>query len=210
MPERCYTDSTKAKEGFTEMGDKAVRTKEKILQTSEELFLLKGYENVSIDEICASIHLTKGAFYYHFKTKEDILALLFLPRLDRYLEKHYHENEAASSGERILQLAQCTFECGKLVGRSVLAQSATSMLNGQQELLHQEDRIHTHILTGIWEQAQREGTIPKDLDIRHFRLIYSSVITGILLNWAAEKPESDEYTDWDGILRLAIGRVFPN
>ena len=191
------------------MSDKAIRTKEKILNAAEKLFLLKGYEKVSIDEICASIQLTKGAFYYHFKTKEDILALLFLPRLDRYLADHFQVNDDMCSGECILQLARCTFECSRCVGRSVLVQSAGSMLSGQQELLHQENRIHTKILKNAWERGQTEGTIPSDMDIRSFRLAYSSVITGLLLNWAAEKPESDASTDWDKILELTIGRVFP-
>ena len=191
------------------MSDKAIKTKEKILNAAEKLFILKGCEKVSIDEICASIQLTKGAFYYHFKTKEDILALLFLPRLDRYLANHYRVSEDTCSGECLLQLARCTLECSRSVGRSVLVRSAGSMLSGQQELLHQEDRIHTQILKNAWERGQREGTIPPDMDIRSFRLAYSSVITGVLLNWAAEKPESDEYTDWDRILGLTVGRVFP-
>ncbi len=191
------------------MGDKAAKTRERILNAAEKLFLSRGYENVSIDEICASIHLTKGAFYYHFKTKEDILSLLFLPRLDRHLEEHYSVDENATSGERILKLAQCTFECGQSVGRSVLAISAAGMLSGQQALLHQVDRIHTQILRDAWERARKESIIPEDTSLRTFMLIYSSVITGILLNWAAELPESDATTDWDMILRTAIGRVFP-
>ena len=188
---------------------KALQTRERILNAAERLFLSKGYENVSIDEICASIQLTKGAFYYHFKTKEDILALLFIPRLDKYLEEHYQVDEEATSGVRILVLAQCTLECGKSVGRSVLARSAMGMLSGQQALLHEEDRIHTQILRDAWLRSKQEGAIPGKADFRTFRLIYSSVMTGILLNWAAESEESDVYTDWDTILRVAVGSVFP-
>lgn len=191
------------------MGEKAVKTRQRILNAAEKLFLIKGFENVSIDEICASVQLTKGAFYYHFKTKEDILGLLFLPRLDSYLEAHYRVDSSASSGECLLKLAQCTFECGKMVGRAVLARSAVGMLNGQQEMLHQADRIHTQILADAWERAQRESFLPKAMTLRGFMLTYSSVITGILLNWAAETPQSDAYTDWDEILRVSIGSVFP-
>ncbi len=43
-----------------------------ILQKSFELIYRKGYQATSIDEIIATTQVTKGAFYYHFKTKDDM------------------------------------------------------------------------------------------------------------------------------------------
>ncbi len=37
------------------------------------LFLKHGYNAVSLQQICEEIGTTRGAFYWHFKTKEDIL-----------------------------------------------------------------------------------------------------------------------------------------
>jgi AcrR family transcriptional regulator len=39
--------------------------------TGLELFYKNGYYNTSIDEILKSLSLSKGAFYYHFQSKED-------------------------------------------------------------------------------------------------------------------------------------------
>ena len=36
-----------------------------------ELFYEQGYYNTSIDDILKSLELSKGAFYYHFQSKED-------------------------------------------------------------------------------------------------------------------------------------------
>ena len=36
-----------------------------------ELFYKKGYYNTSIDDILKELDLSKGAFYYHFQSKED-------------------------------------------------------------------------------------------------------------------------------------------
>lgn len=190
-------------------GGKGRQTRERILNAAERLFLSRGYENVSIDEICASLQLTKGAFYYHFRTKEEIMAHLFIPRLDRYLAEHYHVDDDASAGERLMLLARCTFACGREVGRPVVARSASGMLGGQQFLLHDEGRIHTRILTEAWQRARREGLISEGVDMRTFRLVYSSMLTGVLLNWAAEPEASDADTDWDAIIELMLGRVFP-
>ncbi len=42
-----------------------------------ELFAEQGYEKTSLREIAERLEVTKAALYYHFKTKEDIVASLF-------------------------------------------------------------------------------------------------------------------------------------
>ncbi len=49
-------------------------TYNKIIQVATRLFLEKGYEKTSLQDIISELGgLTKGAIYYHFKSKEDIL-----------------------------------------------------------------------------------------------------------------------------------------
>ncbi len=56
---------------------KAESTRLMILNRAFELIYSKGYQTTSIDEIIAETKVTKGAFYYHFKTKDDMgLAVL--------------------------------------------------------------------------------------------------------------------------------------
>lgn len=48
-------------------------TRQKILDTSRQLFLEKGFDNTSIQDIIDGLGgLTKGVIYHHFKSKEDI------------------------------------------------------------------------------------------------------------------------------------------
>ena len=42
-----------------------------------ELFFSHGFAEVSVNDICARAGMTKGAFYYHFDSKEDLFRLLF-------------------------------------------------------------------------------------------------------------------------------------
>lgn len=51
---------------------KAAITRLNILQKAFELIYEKGYMTTSIDEILATTHVTKGAFYYHFKNKDEM------------------------------------------------------------------------------------------------------------------------------------------
>ena len=47
-------------------------TKDSILQAAAECFAAGGYGKTDIDDICKKANLTKGAFYYHFSTKQDL------------------------------------------------------------------------------------------------------------------------------------------
>ena len=47
---------------------------ERILDTAQRLFLEKGYEQTTIQDITDNLGgLTKGAIYHHFKSKEEII-----------------------------------------------------------------------------------------------------------------------------------------
>ena len=51
---------------------KAEATKLKILQTGFELIYRNGFQNTSINDVTTSAGITKGAFYYYFKTKDEM------------------------------------------------------------------------------------------------------------------------------------------
>jgi TetR/AcrR family transcriptional regulator, transcriptional repressor for nem operon len=51
---------------------KAFLTRKTILGQAFEIIYKKGYQATSIDEIIAATNVTKGAFFYHFKNKEEM------------------------------------------------------------------------------------------------------------------------------------------
>jgi len=51
---------------------KAADTRMLILQKAFELIYVNGYQATSIDDILATTQVTKGAFFYHFKNKEEM------------------------------------------------------------------------------------------------------------------------------------------
>ena len=48
------------------------QTRERIVVCARQLFNRRGFTEVSIDEVMAAAGLTRGGFYNHFKTKEDL------------------------------------------------------------------------------------------------------------------------------------------
>ena len=48
------------------------KRREQLLASARKLFVKRGYRGTTIDEIAKKTKLTKGAVYFHFKSKEDI------------------------------------------------------------------------------------------------------------------------------------------
>ena len=66
------------------MGSKA--TKDVIINTAARLFSMHGYENTSVQEIIDTVGVSKGAFYHHFTSKDDILEAIAIAYVSAGLE----------------------------------------------------------------------------------------------------------------------------
>ena len=51
----------------------AAERRNEILDVAEELFVSKGYDNTSTNDIIDRVGIVRGTLYYHFRSKEDIL-----------------------------------------------------------------------------------------------------------------------------------------
>ena len=57
--------------------------KKEIMDTAAQFFMIKGYEETSVNMIVEHLNIAKGTFYYYFKSKEEILGAI----LEGYLEQ---------------------------------------------------------------------------------------------------------------------------
>ncbi|MGW4681756.1 TetR/AcrR family transcriptional regulator [Micromonospora taraxaci] len=58
-------------------------TRERIKAVALELFTEQGYEKTSLREIAERLNVTKAALYYHFKSKDDIVASFVEDRFEQ-------------------------------------------------------------------------------------------------------------------------------
>lgn len=65
----------------------AEQTRTRILKTALTLFVEKGYERTTFEDIAKRIRLTKGAVYWHFKNKPDLLAALLVKMIEEHNER---------------------------------------------------------------------------------------------------------------------------
>lgn len=84
------------------MGNKGEALRQRIVAAADELFYQQGYENTSFSDIADTVGISRGNFYYHFKSKDEILNAVIETRLTD-IERMLHEwdNKYADPKQRI-------------------------------------------------------------------------------------------------------------
>lgn len=59
----------------------AMTTRDHIVAVADQLFYRQGYEHTSFADIAGAVQISRGNFYYHFKTKDDILEAVIGTRM---------------------------------------------------------------------------------------------------------------------------------
>jgi AcrR family transcriptional regulator len=77
-------------------------TRQRIVEMADQLFYARGYDHTSFADIADAVSLSRGNFYYHFKTKDEILAAVIELRVNRTRALlHHWSAEAGTPVERI-------------------------------------------------------------------------------------------------------------
>ena len=74
------------------------RTRERILDSAQELILEQGFSATSVDAVVTQAGITKGAFFHHFASKSD-LALALVERYARLDREHLEAQWALACAE---------------------------------------------------------------------------------------------------------------
>lgn len=136
-------------------------TKEKIISTSAQLFMTKGYEQTSIQDILDTLHLSKGGLYHHFKSKEEILEAVMLKRRE-YVSNKFHEiiqNTKAKNAKEKLQKILYQLAANSEIHK--LDAVLTSQINPHfvVEGLHACMKEDAPIICQLIEEANDDGTL---------------------------------------------------
>lgn len=135
-------------------------TIERILDVSTQLFLEKGYEKTSIQDIINALgDLSKGAIYHHFKSKEDIIDAV-MERMFGNINEFCIEIEAdktLSGLEKIKRLISASIENPN---QKVFAKMLPSnFINSPQLLAKQMEATIYELAHKIIEKFIKEGIV---------------------------------------------------
>jgi AcrR family transcriptional regulator len=84
----------------------AEERKSEILDVAENLFITRGYELTTVNDILGATGIAKGTFYYHFKSKEEVLDGIIRRRGDANIQaaKDAAASERLSAPEKLLKI----------------------------------------------------------------------------------------------------------
>jgi TetR/AcrR family transcriptional repressor of nem operon len=71
-------------------------TRDHIVEAADRLFYQRGYEHASFADIAAAVRISRGNFYHHFKSKDEILSAVIELRLantEKLLEQWEREGQ---------------------------------------------------------------------------------------------------------------------
>lgn len=169
--------------------EEALRTKQRLLDSAMEVMSEQAYSNISMTEIAERIGYSKGAIYWHFRNKHDILinlidtscAMTEIQLSKSMMEQHgldglraYFENKLS------VVLQNDRFKMfHKLLHRrqewpDEVREKVTSILVGRVD---KERMVIEKILTDL----QDKGEIKKDLDTKDIAGLISAVFHAILI-----------------------------
>ena len=116
-------------------------TRRRILEVAEKLFLEKGYDGTSIQDIVDGLgNMTKGVIYHHFKSKFDILETV----MDETHEQPEMEELRGSNGfEKLQNMLQDSFHAFRQqsIGYSAAVTLRSPRMLGEQYLQVFQDLV---------------------------------------------------------------------
>jgi AcrR family transcriptional regulator len=176
-------------------------TRERIQQVALDLFVEQGYEKTSLREIAERLEVTKAALYYHFRTKEDIVASLLddlAASLDEVLAWAGGQEDPAQTREelvrRIAGLVEGKF--GPLMRFLQENQPALKELHDRNPLVGRMQELYRIIAAGEDDPAVRLRA----------RLALGALIIGNSPQLRDEDPDTDHA---EVALRVALELVSP-
>jgi len=183
---------------------RSTQTRASILDSATSCFARDGYDATGVAEICDNAGVSKGAFYYHFESKEAV----FLELIDSWLkalETTLHEvtAEAKTVPNGLLNMAgmvQQVFENNRQFMGLFLELWTHASRNEKVRLATLAPyRRYQDIFAGLIQRGIDEGTIAP-VDPAAAGQILLSLTSGLFLQ-ASLEPAS---ADWGHILQESI------
>jgi len=174
------------KEKITKRKIQAQETRKKLFDVAVKLFNTYGYHNVTVDDITDAAETSKGAFYFHFKSKESVI-IEAIREVDAQYRKWYETlDKGRVAADQILLFSDQVLTFANSLGvvvEKVLYSSQINEKDDRHMLLNDENRDLFKILECIIESGQRTGEIRLDLSAKDLSRYVARWIRGVIFNW---------------------------
>jgi AcrR family transcriptional regulator len=175
-----------------------------ILDLAVRVFLERGYDGASLDDIARAAGITKASIYYHVRSKEELLAR----GVGRAFEALYAvlDEPVAKSGsaaERLRHIVRRTIEITVAMLPEVALLLRVRGNTRAERRIVERRREFDHLIARCVARAQRAGDLRRDVDPRlATRLLFG------MLNSITEWYRPEGELDADGIAEAVFKIAF--
>lgn len=159
-------------------------TKQRIFETAMKLINLKGFENVTIQQICKGAGVSNGLFYNYFDSKEQIV-IEHTKTIDDYYNHVVPTLNNLRGIEKLLAFNKLASEyIEQNIGKHLTAVLYVSDLtSSKQTFLIDESRYLRIIIHSFIEEACEDGELPENIDSNEVTEHICILIRGSCFNW---------------------------
>ena len=191
--------------------EQADQTRRAILGAAEALFLEKGYENVSLDEIAMAAGVTRGAVHWHFRNKQGLLFAIRdeirLPMQE--LAEHLAADAALAPLKALGEVVSNMFTRLQADPRQRRMLKVLLNLDFADDADDQnEGNLFQHrlraSLQAVFEAVARNGSLPPPWTPYSAALAFQAVVSGLVTEWARGKTDFELVPDAEAIVQAIL------
>ncbi|MBD2799164.1 multidrug efflux transporter transcriptional repressor AcrR [Xenorhabdus sp. M] len=171
----------------------AQKTRHQIIEAAIKVFSERGVSATSLSDIAIEAGVTRGAIYWHFKNKMDLLSIVCqMPeRKADELEKEY---QAKYPNNPLLTLRSLMISMLRMMIDDPQLRNLIEIFFHKCEFVGEVSSLSEEMreacisdykkIEKILSDCIREGELPYDLDLRRSAIMLRALMTGILENWS--------------------------
>ena len=191
--------------------EEAEQTKKKLLEIALSTLVKEGFENVTLENVAAKAGVTRGAIYWHFNNKEDLLDYIIKTKDVESLEIM---NEISKSGappmEKIHKLISGNFP--RLKTQAEMKNYARLKMDFYNYYLKYGDnrnigKTFTKHLASFIKEAQAEGKIKKDVKSNESAYTIFCLIGGLYLRFNQLNSNYKTLQSLHGVVKTFLKQI---
>lgn len=167
-----------------------METKKRIIDCARKLFHARGYHAVTVDDIIKEANSSKGGFYTHFKTKEDLLFSMAPLVDDAYVSFIKSDLNTKTVIDKIASFIRFVFNTiANEIGLEFISAIYASQIKDlkTERFLISNERQYYQVLKALIEEGKSKNEITKDLSTDKIVKLFSSCIRGVIYDWCLHK-----------------------
>lgn len=165
-------------------------TKDFIIEKANELYLEKGYQNVTVVDICEACDISKTTFYYHLKSKEDTILTFYDSITHNITQCLLSILSKDNYWEQLLMCFESLIRESSKYGTDFLSQMIISNLKEDYGSFDFRDEL-TQIAISIIEKGQASGQIRNQSNAKDLYIASAHTFSGYELLWCIKKGKFD-------------------